>query len=79
MGWHKTKKKFGSKGQNFDVKKLSDSSQHQPCFVAFDILLYNDKLLINKPYSERLEYLNSAFMEKEGILSRSEINKVSNV
>lgn len=79
MGWHKVRQKFSSKGSNFDVKKLSVTSHHQPCFVAFDILLYNDKILLHKPYSERLKYLNSAFTEREGVMCRSEITKVSNV
>lgn len=77
MGWHKTRNTFGTKGQNFDVKNLTEKSYHQPCFVAFDILLYNDKVLINKPYSERLKYLNTAFKEKEGIMHLSKVTKVS--
>ncbi|XP_066582786.1 DNA ligase 4-like isoform X2 [Prorops nasuta] len=68
MGWHKEKRKFGSKGQNFDVKKLSSNSRHQPCFVAYDLILYNDEVLINDPYEHRLNLLQTIFSEKEGVL-----------
>ena len=68
MGWHKVKKLMGSKGMNFDVKRLSENSHHQPCFVAFDIILYNDVLLHNEPYEKRLRILKDAFKEEEGCL-----------
>ncbi|XP_076284249.1 DNA ligase 4 isoform X2 [Lasioglossum baleicum] len=77
MGWHKEKKLLGSKAMNFDVKKLSDSSHHQPCFIAFDIIMYNDTLLNNETYEKRLETLKSAFNEEEGSLMLCEINKIS--
>ncbi|XP_054011340.1 DNA ligase 4 isoform X2 [Hylaeus anthracinus] len=68
MGWHKEKKLLGSKGMNFDVKKLSKTSYHQPCFIAFDIIMYNDVLLNNEPYEERLRILKDAYKEEEGSL-----------
>lgn len=77
MGWHKDKKTLGSKGMPFDVKKLTANSRHQPCFVAFDIVMYNDQLLINVPYKDRLPLLNAAFKEADGILLRSTITTVS--
>lgn len=79
MGWHKEKKSFGSKGLNFDIKIVTDKSRHQPCFVAYDILLYNDESLVNKPYSERLNILKSAFTEKIGVIKLCETHIVSNV
>ncbi|XP_011501770.1 PREDICTED: DNA ligase 4 [Ceratosolen solmsi marchali] len=79
MGWHKRNKNFGSKGYSYDVKKLTEKSNYQPCFVAYDILIYNDEHLINKVYSERLNYLKSAFTEKEGILMMCKTKTVSNV
>ncbi|XP_003701870.1 DNA ligase 4 isoform X1 [Megachile rotundata] len=78
MGWHKEKKLFGSKGMSFDVKKLSENSHHQPCFVAFDIIMYNDTLLDKEPYSKRLEILKDAFKEEEGCLILCKFNKISN-
>lgn len=77
MGYHKKKQKFGSKGMNFDVKNLKDTSAHQPCFVAFDVILYNDELLLEKPYHERLLILENAFTEKEGILQRSKTTTIN--
>lgn len=79
MGWHKERKSFSSKGGNFDVKNLVKTSKHQPCFVAFDILLYNDEVLLEKPYSERFKYLKSAFTEKEGALILAKTKAVSKV
>ncbi|XP_076233598.1 DNA ligase 4 isoform X2 [Calliopsis andreniformis] len=78
MGWHKEKKLMGSKGMNYDVKKLSENSHHQPCFVAFDVLLYNDVLLDNESYEERLKILKKAFKEEEGCLMLCKSSNVSN-
>nr|XP_034177241.1 DNA ligase 4 isoform X2 [Osmia lignaria] len=78
MGWHKERKSFGSKGMSFDVKKLSENSHHQPCFVAFDIIMYNDTLLNNEPYAKRLEILKDAFKEEEGCLMLCKSTKISN-
>lgn len=77
MGWHKERKTFGTKALNYDVKKLSDKSKHQPCFVAYDILLYNDEPLLNKPYTERLAFLRGAFAEKEGVIMLCDTQTVS--
>jgi ATP-dependent DNA ligase len=79
MGWHKQYKSFGSKGYTYDVKKLTERSNYQPCFIAYDILMYNDENLMNKIYSERLNFLKSAFTEKEGVLMLCQTNIVSNV
>lgn len=38
----------------------------QTCFCAFDILLYNDSVLTNKPLKKRVEYIEKAFNESEG-------------
>ncbi|XP_043485981.1 DNA ligase 4-like isoform X2 [Polistes fuscatus] len=78
MGWHKQKKMFGSKGMSYDVKKLTDKSSFQPCFVAYDIILYNDKLLINRPYKERLNILKDAFQDEEGSLIKCQSTIISN-
>ncbi|XP_034933683.1 DNA ligase 4-like isoform X1 [Chelonus insularis] len=70
VGWHKEKKIFGSKGMSYDVKKLTSRSNYQSCFIAFDVILYNDRLLINLPLHERLKILEAAFKEQEGVLVR---------
>lgn len=71
MGWHKTKKVFGSKGMQFDVKKLTTNSALQPCFVAYDLIMYNDELLLNIPYNRRLEKLENLFQDEEGIMIKA--------
>lgn len=68
MGWHKSNENFSTKGHSFDVKRLVSTSKHQPCYVAYDILFYNNEVLIKKPYSERLKILQNAFTDKEGII-----------
>ncbi|CAB0033176.1 unnamed protein product [Trichogramma brassicae] len=78
MGWHKERGRFGTKGQNFDVKNLLETSKHQPCFVAYDVLVYNGASLMNKPYSERLEYLSKAFTDREGVMQHCETSTVTN-
>lgn len=77
MGWHKVRQRFGSKGMSFDVKKMTPTSAHQPCFIAFDIIMYNDELLVEKPLTERLEVLKSAFKEEKGVLMMSRTTKIS--
>ncbi|KAL0100095.1 hypothetical protein PUN28_019510 [Cardiocondyla obscurior] len=69
MPWHKEKKIFATKGMNLDVKNLSANSYHQPCFVAFDVILHNNVLLVDRPYKERLELLNNIIIEEEGSLN----------
>lgn len=73
MCWHKKKKNFATKGMNVDVKNLSLHSCYQPCFVAFDVILYNGDILINKPYKDRLKLLHDIITEEEGsvIICRS--------
>ncbi|XP_026470938.1 DNA ligase 4-like [Ctenocephalides felis] len=71
MGWNKHKKCFGSKGMNFDVKKLVSDSVHQPCFCVFDITYFNNEVLTDKPLSDRLKILDEIFEESEGVLIQS--------
>ncbi|GAB1869757.1 DNA ligase 4 [Camponotus japonicus] len=78
MGWHKEKGIFGTKGMNFDVKNLSANSHHQPCFVAFDIILHNNILLVDEPYKNRLKLLNDIFTEEEGSLIVCRSSLISN-
>lgn len=75
MGFNKMKQEFGSKGMHFDVKHLTSDSVHQPCFVAFDILLLNDDVLTRKPLSERLVILKSILKPQWGVFMLSESEK----
>ncbi|KAM0731149.1 DNA ligase 4 [Formica fusca] len=78
IGWHKEKGIFGTKGMNFDVKNLSANSRHQPCFIAFDVILHNDILLVDVPYKDRLKLLNDIFIEEEGSLIICRSSLISN-
>lgn len=78
MAWHKEKRIFGTKGMNLDVKNLSASSRHQPCFVAFDVILHNDVLLVDTPYEDRLKLLNDLFIEEKGSLIVGRSTEISN-
>lgn len=54
-----------SKGE-YDVKSNSRHWDNiHTCYVVFDILMFNDQVLTNKPLKERLEYLKKAFTEIE--------------
>lgn len=78
MGWQRDKNTFVQKAVNLDVKKLKIGSTIQPCFVVFDILLYNDVLLTNRPLTERIEFLQKIFSPLEGVImhvSRFTVNK----
>lgn len=78
MGWHKEKRKFSSQGMNFDVKSLTPGSAHQPCFVAFDLIMCNDELLVDSPYSERWNKLVKLFTEEQGVMIQAKTERVSN-
>ncbi|KAG5891388.1 hypothetical protein JTB14_020116 [Gonioctena quinquepunctata] len=78
MAWNKKAKEFGSKGMAMDVKKLGEDNLHQPCFVVYDIILLNGKVLTNTPLRERVEILKTVFRTvKEGIVILSKIKEVN--
>ena len=58
--------------EGYDKSKSDDL---QDCFCVFDILLYNDIVLTNKPLSQRSEYLKKSFREIEGrfMISQKEV------
>ncbi|GBP90599.1 DNA ligase 4 [Eumeta japonica] len=82
MGWHKEKQCFGSKGRNFDVKKLVMDSKYKPCFCVFDILYYNGKPLVSTTekggiaFQERVPILNKIITDKPGTIIKSIRKKV---
>ena len=62
--YNRNEKIIHSKGDSFDVKSIQASdSQLQPCFIIFDILMYNDEILTNRTLNERLEYLHKKICE----------------
>lgn len=48
------------------------SSDIQTCFVVFDILYYNGRVLTNLPLRERIEYIHKTFEEVEGRIMYSQ-------
>ncbi|XP_026319708.1 DNA ligase 4-like isoform X1 [Hyposmocoma kahamanoa] len=84
MGWHKQHQDFGSKGQAFDVKKLTENSKHRPCFCVFDVLYYNGQSLVGPedkgglPLSKRLKILDTMFKDIPGVIQHSERAIVKN-
>jgi DNA ligase 4 len=62
-----------SKGTGFDVKTTLEENDPdvQICFCVFDILMYNNNVLTNKPLINRIDYLNEAFTEIDGRIFRS--------
>ncbi|KRT78225.1 hypothetical protein AMK59_7260 [Oryctes borbonicus] len=77
MGWNRNSEIFGSKGMNFDVKNLSDTSVHRPCFCVFDILLFNGKILVKQPLKERVGILKDIFEPRKGVIQLSSIIEAS--
>ncbi|CAF2980443.1 unnamed protein product [Rotaria sp. Silwood2] len=62
--YNRNEKIIHSKGDSFDVKSIqANDSQLQPCLIVFDILMYNDEILTNKPMNERLQYLQKKILE----------------
>jgi len=45
----------------------SEPSEIQTCYCVFDILMFNEELLTNKPLKQRVEYLSKTFTEKDGL------------
>jgi DNA ligase-4 len=62
--YNRNEKIIHSKGDSFDVKSIqANDSQLQPCLIVFDILMYNDEVLTNKPLNERLQYISKKILE----------------
>lgn len=73
MVYDKAEKRYHTKGETaHDVKYLRDmNSNFRPCFVAFDVLLFNDKSYLSRPYSERKELLGQLFDDREGVIVKT--------
>lgn len=77
MGWNTKTKQFGSKGMNFDVKKLTESNTLQPCFCVFDVVYLNDKVITGQTLNERKDLLKSIIKEQEGIIIVSKYTTIT--
>ncbi|XP_053614941.1 DNA ligase 4 [Plodia interpunctella] len=77
MGWHKYSQTFKIKGEPFDVKKITETSSLRPCFIAYDVLMYNGKSLVGPaasgglPLSRRLAILDDMFDDVTGVILHS--------
>lgn len=74
--YDKDKQRYHTKGETtIDVKYMKDLKQKhanlRPCFCAFDVLLYNDQDLMNRPYTERFQLLHQLFQDREGVLVKT--------
>ncbi|XP_065335066.1 DNA ligase 4 [Cloeon dipterum] len=63
MAWDTARQNFKQKGQNVDVKSLPSQGAVVACFCAFDVVLFNGKVVTNKPLKERVLLLDSVFRE----------------
>lgn len=71
LGYHSSTKTFGSKADHYDIK-ARDLGEYQACYFVFDILLYNDLVLSNRPLRERVHFLKKVFQPIEGRIHISE-------
>ncbi|XP_013197166.2 DNA ligase 4 isoform X1 [Amyelois transitella] len=77
MGWHKYSKTFKIKGEPFDVKKITEKSSLRPCFIAYDVLMYNGRSLVGQaasgglPLAQRLPMLDDMFHDVTGVILHS--------
>ncbi|XP_014472206.1 PREDICTED: DNA ligase 4 isoform X2 [Dinoponera quadriceps] len=76
MVWDKGQKALLTKGMNVDVKFLKANGPYRPCFVAFDIIMHNDTLLLDTPYHMRVTQLQSLLSKARGALSVSEVTLI---
>ncbi|XP_066248111.1 DNA ligase 4 isoform X2 [Euwallacea similis] len=78
MLWNKNTHKYGSKGMELDVKKLKENGKYQSCFCVYDMVLFNDKVLTNRPLRERVNLLRLVFKKTiPGTILLSEITETS--
>jgi DNA ligase-4 len=66
-GYNIREKILLSLSEEYDVKSSNRRLEDlQTCFCVFDILLYNNTVLTNKPLKDRVEYIKKSFEEIEG-------------
>ncbi|XP_059469628.1 DNA ligase 4 [Neocloeon triangulifer] len=71
MAWDTARKNFKQKGQNVDVKSLPSQGAVVACFCAFDVLLFNGKVVTNKPLQERIPLLDSIFRDTPEVILKT--------
>ncbi|KAK3510421.1 hypothetical protein QTP70_005919 [Hemibagrus guttatus] len=66
MAYNPATETFMQKGSKFDVKRLVDDSDLQPCFCVFDVLLVNNQKFGNEPLKKRYDTLQTVFTPVKG-------------
>ncbi|XP_029633322.1 DNA ligase 4 isoform X1 [Octopus sinensis] len=74
LGYNSDTGEFGTKANHYDIKS-ADSGDYNPCFIVFDILLHNDKVLTNLPITERLPYIRETIAPISGRIQISHYKK----
>lgn len=79
--YDKIEKRYHTKGETkIDVKFMKDKSSNlQPCFCAFDVLLFNDQNMLKRPYIERHQLLDQLFENREGVFVKTKPIKIRDV
>lgn len=72
MGYDPDLQTFVQKGAQFDIKHITQDSDLQPCFVAYDILMLNGENLSSLPLAVRLEKLDTVFTTNTGRIQFAE-------
>eukprot|EP00039_Didymoeca_costata_P013649 m.211217 g.211217 ORF g.211217 m.211217 type:complete len:956 (-) comp15833_c0_seq2:4120-6987(-) len=84
ISWHLDQKRFVAMGENVAVRNLGqggagDDDRLQPCFIVFDILMYNGVQQCSNPLSFRRNLLEagSVFRTQEGrlVLGSSDVGE----
>ncbi|GAB1599803.1 DNA ligase 4-like [Argonauta hians] len=65
LGYNCQTGKFGTKANHYDIKS-ADCGDYNPCFIVFDILLYNNKVLTNLQVTKRLPYIQETISPIKG-------------
>ncbi|XP_055337355.1 DNA ligase 4-like [Paramacrobiotus metropolitanus] len=66
-----------TKAESYSIKNLTGETGYQVCFVAFDVLLTNNKTVTALPLRQRVEILKDMFQEDEGRLYLARRKEVS--
>lgn len=61
----------------FDVKTLTATAVHQPCYCVFDVLYLNGNGLMNETLDKRVSILKKIFASIEGVIVLSEFKAVT--
>lgn len=79
VGYCPKTRKYGTKGFNYDIKKVKDTSYYQACFIVFDILVHNSHNVQMKGLKDRKKLIEEVIKDKEGILMKSKVRIISTV